>query len=284
MITSLTQEQIDAMKPHRDKWIEIGLSTDRVDFEKVVVELKKIYIEAGYNPPEKFVFAKGPRDGKNKFRELYPEGTWEDFNNNLIYGSHEVYWSSYIDYFKTVVGLDLKRGDSLVEITKLSGWIWLGEDVAIIMDRPLHILMDDEGLLHSEDRPAVLYDDGFAVYSWHGQRVEKDWIMHKEKLTAQIALGQQNVELRRIACEILGWVHVLDELNYVSIHKDEDPQIGHLVEVNLPDSGKQKFIMVRCGTGRDFAIPVPDDMKTARQANAWTYGMEEHEYSPEVRT
>lgn len=46
------------------------------------------------------------------------------------------------------------------------------------------------------------------------------------------------------------------------------------MEVKLPDSGKERFIRVRCGTGREFAIPVPPDTQTALAGNAWTYGID----------
>jgi len=50
--------------------------------------------------------------------------------------------------------------------------------------------------------------------------------------------------------------------------------IGTLLEVDIPDIGNEKFLRVLCGTGREFAIPVPPNMKTALEANAWTYGLE----------
>ena len=37
-------------------------------------------------------------------------------------------------------------------------------------------------------------------------------------------------------------------------------------------------------TGRRFALPVPPDMTTALQANAWSYGLDETDYKPEIRT
>jgi hypothetical protein len=58
------------------------------------------------------------------------------------------------------------------------------------------------------------------------------------------------------------------------IDKDEDPQIGTLLLVNIPDVGKEQFLHVLCGTGREFAIPVPPTVKTALEANAWTYGVD----------
>jgi hypothetical protein len=56
------------------------------------------------------------------------------------------------------------------------------------------------------------------------------------------------------------------------------------LEATLPDSGKERFLQVRCGTGRDFCIPVPREMTTALQANAWTYGLDAINFKPEVRT
>ena len=92
-------------------------------------------------------------------------------------------------------------------------------------------------------------------------------------------------EERRAACEILGWANILRELDAKVINEDGDPEIGTLVEVDLPDIGKEKFLRVLCGTKREFALPVPPDMKTALQANAWTFGMDIKDFVvPEVRT
>jgi hypothetical protein len=39
-----------------------------------------------------------------------------------------------------------------------------------------------------------------------------------------------------------------------------------------------------CGTGREFALPVPPDMVRASQAQAWLNFTTEDMYIPEVRT
>ena len=95
--------------------------------------------------------------------------------------------------------------------------------------------------------------------------------MNKPSLTGKQALEETNLERRRAACEIVGWARILDELNGKTIDKDDDPEIGELIEVNLPDAGRERFLRVRCGTGRDFAIPVPPTVQTAIEANCWTY-------------
>ena len=78
---------------------------------------------------------------------------------------------------------------------------------------------------------------------------------------------------------------MLRELKAKTIEKDEDPTIGELVEVTI-EGGRERFLRVLCGTGREFALPVPPDMQTALQANAWTYGIDDAAkfVKPEVRT
>ena len=123
-----------------------------------------------------------------------------------------------------------------------------------------------------------------ALYHWHGVSIPKEWVTGK-KPTASEAITWANVEQRRAACELVGWVNILSQLNAKTIDIDDD-DIGTLLEVEIPDSGKEKFLQVKCGTGREFALPVPRNMKTALEANAWTYGFDDVKQfiKPEVRT
>ena len=143
---------------------------------------------------------------------------------------------------------------------------------------------DAAGRLHDVTGPAVAYPDGWAIYAVHGTRVPAEWITAADKLDVRTALTWQNIEQRRAAAEILGWDRILRELKPRVVDKDRNAQIGTLLEVDLPDSPREKFLRVKCGTGRTFALPVPPEMKTAREANAWTYGLTASEYALEVRT
>ena len=170
-----------------------------------------------------------------------------------------------------------------MELSRHCGWWAPYEHAAILQDRPCEIHFDDQRRLHNENGMAVKYRDGFGVHSWHGTRIPGEWL-DKKTLTPKIALTHENVEQRRAACEILGWDTILDQLNAVSIDKNRDPQIGELVEVDIPDIGRERFLRVTCGTGRRFALPVPPHMTTALESNAWTYGLDGIELQPEVRT
>jgi hypothetical protein len=114
--------------------------------------------------------------------------------------------------------------------------------------------------------------------------VPAKWILDKASLDPQTALTHPNVEERRAAAEILGWEKVLSALKPKIIDQDKDPEIGTLLEVDLPDSKGSKFLKVLCGTGRTFVLPVPNEMKTALQANAWTYNLEPGQFRLQART
>ena len=77
----------------------------------------------------------------------------------------------------------------------------------------------------------------------------------------------------------------MGKLDSVVVDEDGDPEIGTLLEVDLPDIGKEKFLKVLCGTGRTFALPVPPEMKTALEAQSWTWSIDEKDFfKPEIRT
>ena len=53
MIESLTAEQTKQLAVYRDKWLKIGLSTERADFAKAEKVLAECYKVAGLTPPKK---------------------------------------------------------------------------------------------------------------------------------------------------------------------------------------------------------------------------------------
>jgi len=275
MIEKLTAEQEALLPVYRDKWLGIGLSTKPLDFEKAKVAVYAAYESAGLSKPTKFHTAKSPVDAIRIIQKLNPKMKARKILDDMTYGCHDANWLGFYQYFRDVVGLKAcDKLSGLIDLAHHCGWLNMYDDTVVFQDRPEHIKFDEQNRLHCEDGPAILYRDGYSVYAWHGVTIPSEWITNKGELTAKIALTWVNTEQRKAACEIIGWATVLRELNANIIESDEDPMIGTLLEVNTPDIGKEKFLRVLCGTGREFAIPVPPDMKTALEANAWTYGLE----------
>ncbi len=195
-------------------------------------------------------------------------------------------YDSFFSFFRHVAKLDIdySKWAHWETASEHSGPRYVHEKFCIISDFPSTLKVDEQNRPHAESGPFCEWADGSRLYSWHGARVAAEWIEHKKTLDPKTALTHGNVELRRAAAEIIGWAKVLEHVSAKTIDKDKDPEIGELLEADLPDSNGSRFLRVHCGTGRDFVLPVPAEMKTARQANAWTYDIPATQLKPEVRT
>lgn len=275
-VRSLTKEQESLFPVYVERWKKIGLSTDRMDRDAAIAAAKKAYRLVGLEEPTNFYFTKSPIDAVNFIKKnLDKKSSKAEIFGQMIYGCHEAPWLSFYSFFKEQCHLEVcDKIQGLVELAEASGWLSVYEDTVVFQEKPTVILFDDQDRLHCETGPAIEYEDGFGVYSWHGVSIPKEWIEKRGELTPKTALGWENIEQRRAACEIVTWARILRELDARVIDSDEDPMIGTLVEVNIPDVGKEKFLKVMCGTGREFAIPVPPTMTKALDANAWTFDLD----------
>ena len=205
------------------------------------------------------------------------------YQGGAYWGAYECYLSS----FRDVLGLKLPVHTkyAIWERAAINGTFRImHEEFCIVSDFPELLKVDDQHRPHCADGPSHRWRDGWELYYWHGVRVPDEWIRDK-KLDAKTALTWTNIEQRRVACEIVGWVKILDKMNAKRIDRHPDPQVGELVECEIPDSGAERFLRVLCGTGREFAICVPKTVRTAMEAQAWTWGLDLSEFSkPEVRT
>lgn len=204
-------------------------------------------------------------------------------------GNHWSGWTAYLSFFRHVAKLDLPVYEKWrhYEAAAVHGsWRWMHPEFCIVSDRPCVLRLDDQNLPHCADGPSHEWRDGWKLYYWHGVRVPDHWIANTASVSAGEVLREQNVEVRRAGCEILGWSKILKDLNARIIDTDADPEIGTLVEVDLPDlSVPSRFLRVRCGTGREFAVCVPPTTTTALGAQAWMVGMNTNEFqTPEIRT
>jgi hypothetical protein len=141
----------------------------------------------------------------------------------------------------------------------------------IVSELPDYIKLDDRNRPHCETGPYIRWRDGFDLHYWHGVKVPMKWIEDRTSIDPKSAINWPNVEQRRAAANLVGWVRVLDAVKARVIDEDRDPMIGTLLEADLPDSPGERFLKIRCGTGRDFVLPVGREVKTALEANARTF-------------
>lgn len=210
--------------------------------------------------------------------------TW---SNAYAGGNMWAQYDCYLTACRDVLGLRLPVHEAYRwwEMAAIEGGFrFTHSEFCLVSDFPEVIRQDEEHRPHCADGPSHRWRDGWELFHWHGVPVPRTWIVGP-KPTAREVLAETNAERRRAGMEIIGWDAALREIGARTIDVDADPQIGALVEVDLPDAPRSRFIRVRCATGRDFALPVPQEMRTALEANAWTYGIAPHELrAMQVRT
>ena len=297
-LNKLTPEQEARLSEFRNEYLRRGLSCDPADRQEAESAIADAYRASGLAPPTKYVWLASPMAGAIAAAMLADkkvgDQVWDQVRaqvgaqvSRAGYGHHDAGWLAFYAYFADAAGIaDAMQLEPLSRLSAAAGWWWPFSDLCIITDRPAELHRDAEHRLHCETGMAIKYRDGWGVSAWHGTRIPDAWVADRAALTPTIALKWANIEQRRAACEILGWNAILRELKAKMINADSDPQIGELVEVTIPDIGKERFLRVHCGTGREFALPVPPNMQTALEANAWTYGYDTPETfgKPEVRT
>ena len=297
MITQLTSAQLAMLPAIAAEWTAIGRCTDPADRPAAEAAIRQMYAQAKLVEP-RIVWTTSPlaqgitravvRDAGASVRasvgDSVRDSVWDSVGDS-VYGSHDAAWLAYYDAMCRIVGLVSQTAPfaGLWALARSAGWALPHSGVCWISERHDRLRWDTAGRLHCENGPAIRYPDGWGVHLWHGTRVPAAWIEERATLTAQTALTWVNVEQRRAACEILGWDAVLAETHAVVVEQDADPSIGTLLRADLPDAPGSQFLRVRCATGREFVLSVPADVRTAREANASTWGLGPDEYSPAVQ-
>jgi hypothetical protein len=196
------------------------------------------------------------------------------YEGNYLWGAHDLYWIAFYRFCQRIgvnYGDAAKTLDTMEAISSQCEWWWPYEGVVIASERPASVKWDDEQRLHSENGPAVEYADGYSLSAWHGQVIPGEWVTGNPP-AARDALHWENMDQRAAACEIVGWHNILEQLDAKVIDDSQNPIWGRLVEVDLPDSGRERFLDAMCGTGRRFALPVPPKTKSVDEAQSVLHG------------
>lgn len=272
----------DKLLQYKNKWLNIGKSTETLNVPAAMLALKDVYAQAGLECPQKYEVYDSPFEAITEMKLRYDLTVT---NIDFVYGAQDAPWLSFYDCIQKEMGVKgCEKLAGLMEFAKHSGWALLLDELIVLTHKPIQIKLNEQNVLHCEDDLAIKFRDGEGVASWRGTRIPPCWIFDSATITPEVLLHWENIEQRRAACEIVGWAETLKLLNSTVIDKDEDESIGTLLEVNIPDIGSEKFLLVvDPNTNKFVGLPVPPEMKTALQANSWTYGIDPFEFKPTFR-
>lgn len=163
------------------------------------------------------------------------------------------------------------------------GWLVNLDTVLLGVTLPLAHL-DEDGRLHWEDGPAIVWGDGTKAYWWHGISIPEAWIEDKDSVDLRAEFrSDSNAERRRVMSECFGWDRVAKALGATTLQQDD---YGKLIECEIEEGEPPwKMVAVVCpSTDRAYTIPVPPETQTCREGLAWTAGVAEEDYCPKVET
>jgi hypothetical protein len=113
--------------------------------------------------------------------------------------------------------------------------------------------------------------------------VPADLIGQLDRLTVERIHAEQNAELRRVLTERYGLDRYLRDAGATRVGADETGVLWR-----LPIDGDEPLVMVEVtnstpeldGSSRRYWLRVPPDIRSAREAVAWTFGVAPDEYRP----
>jgi hypothetical protein len=222
------------------------------------------------------------RDSKLEY--FYP--AWRDLLSDS-------YWVAFYDYFTRIGIINHSNFNKYLAYMKAGAFysIFL-EGFAIVCERPEYISRDSEGRLHAENKPAVLWKDGYAQYFWHGVSVSQKLIETPEQITKEDLQNETNAERRRAMMEKLGekFYELLDvqeaSRDFVGVGPYVQEAVLYRTKVKDTVANEHiQYVQVKChSTGRKYMLCVPPDITDPLTAVAWTFSKKPEEYAPLVET
>ena len=183
---------------------------------------------------------------------------------------------------------------------------------------PAQTFRDMDGRVHRDDGPAIIsptrtqwwnagrphgpFTDihGSVCYYYRGVMIPKKYFVKPESLTLKEVLRHENTEVRRVGIEIIGLEHIVESGKATILDEDELGQQLFHVDIATYDDGDSgddmgelepsAFVKVFNstpeidGSTKTYFLAVPPNMKTVKEAVAWTFYASEEEYQPQYET
>lgn len=227
------------------------------------------------------------------------------FYDNVHFGWSSIPWLSHHDFARRHIDANM-YADCNIGVwdawwhLALEAWAYsLHEFVCFVADRPLAMHFDDGNRLHRSSEPCAVFADGTKAYAWHGTAVPRYVIEQPATITAKAIDDEQNVEVRRVMLERCGMARYLEDSHAVKVHEDDFGTLyrkpsTRRIPIRWSSQGRleEPMVMVKVvnstpepdGSYKDYFLRVPPDIRTAKEAVAWTFGLDGSDYNPQVET
>lgn len=171
--------------------------------------------------------------------------------------------------------------DNLAFLSHYAGGYYFCKDFCFVCPRPVTAFFGTNSLPHHDSGPAMVWQDGYEVYSWKGQILDQRTFQNKDAISCRRIKLIRNIERRRLMIDMYGEARFLQDAGAKVVSEDD---YGTLYRLSL--SGDEDMVMVKVqnstaepdGSFKHYYLRVPPHMSNAREAVAWTFGLSEQDY------
>jgi hypothetical protein len=224
MITQLTKEQEALFPEYVKRFTELGLSTDRITLDEATEIVNNLYEDRKLKVPKKIELVDSPIAAIKLYAQYVGKKVKDCYSeiSNFCWGAHEAGWVSFYAYMRDELKVPGTEVLNAYEKTLKLGWSLFYENLAIVSQKPT-VLRRMNNVLHSTDKPAVEYADGYVLYRYKGLNMDNHTfaITNPESITVNIILKESNQEIKRALLEIYGYERFIEESGAKLIHSDK---------------------------------------------------------------
>lgn len=212
-----------------------------------------------------------------------PSRGWASFSRSSI-GGLELGWLWPWEFLHARLGVDLSQQGlgGLHLLASSMGWMLPHQQICWLSERPTTLSQDIRGRLHGTRGPALAYGDGFRHYAWKGIEVPQDFIEDREGITLEAIDHEPDPILRRTMIDIITPQRFVAMGGAIRASQDDTGVLWRRTwwtgdswaAVEVVNGTRQPD-----GSREHYYLQVPPELRTAREAVAWTYGMSEQRYS-----
>jgi hypothetical protein len=308
----LTEEQQKVFEQYQEESRKITLTTgpsDRVVAEKA---MRDLYSFCNKPQPKIVLFVRSPDEAQRLINAIHKNNIDDEIhlkplvdsgktNDEIVrhfirmydgdgyfitshsysYGNLESYWiyqtDFLIEHMEAKIDSSIKSGlEILRRLALSSGWHYVFDGCAIVCDRPTKIVVDGE-ICHNESGPAIEYADGWKCWMIENHVVTEQIVMSPETLAHDQIRSELNSEVRRIMIQRYGVAKYLMETGAKIL--DTDPGLGldgSAMRGLIQDDLGNKWLVGSDGsTGREYHMPVPENVNTCTEAHQAISGLDE---------
>lgn len=171
----------------------------------------------------------------------------------------------------------------LVELLCSATSFLICENFCFVFLKPIEAYTDERFRFHRQGGPAVRFVDGSVDHRWHGIPIPDDIVDNPKKLKFDRIMNERNGEIRRVLIDMYGFEKFIRHSFPKKIHEDEH---GTLYRHDIPEDEPIMVVKVINSTAepdgsfKEYFLRVPPTTRTAKEGVAWTFFLEQNNYSP----